>query len=101
MKNGDDRLPPYWDGQYSNTWRWNGDRRIGPNVTDYANDAPAGYTIPSFAQQQKLPPYWDGRYSDTWRWTGDRRIGPNVTEWMNDEPAGYRAYNVTLAQMQN
>ena len=28
-------LPPYWNGDYSNTWKWTGDKRIGPNATEY------------------------------------------------------------------
>ena len=79
-------LPPYWDGHYSDGWRYGHDaneERSGhppmPRPLMNSNthreetqgDEYKGYYDQSIHGLSQLPPYWDGHWSNTWRYGHD------------------------------
>jgi hypothetical protein len=55
-------LPPYWDSEYLDTWRYTNERRY-VNEDEWEEDAPAGYRDGVMAQTSaKLPDFWYPEY---------------------------------------
>ena len=94
-------LPPYWDGHYSDGWRYGHDaneERSGhppmPRPLMNSNthreetqgDEYKGYYDQSIHGLSQLPPYWDGHWSNTWRY------GHNADETRSGHPPMPRPY---------
>jgi len=90
-------LPPYWEPEYGDTWRWtsghgahgDGDRYV--NKKEFVRDSPPGYKewMTTQTEESQWPEYLNEDNSAYWKDAGMER-SVNYSEYIGGAPSGYK-----------